>query len=345
MNLQTKLARCLALLPLPLLVSCADGTGGGTARVVRTSSLTEIAISSSPGWPEFLLAQGPGQFLWGDRQKVVRIENAQAGPVGMELAQGLDRLVAAARNAAGDVAFLDASGRVAIHSPESKKTWSFKTSLSHRPGNLALSADRVYLLLRDEFETGSAVVAYDFQGNEVGRWGEMPADGIIQASLKGGGIAACPDGSVYYSYINSPRVFRLPEAGEEDVRQIGERPDSFRVLAAGRVYKANEESMDARSVAPLVKLGLSASRVMALACSEEGLLFRQVAQPAGAGAHVEVWDPVSEILLSTVPVSGGVLLDVKDQTLYIGTMPEGRDFTLERIHVRVEPLRRAEATG
>lgn len=349
MELRKRLARCLALLPLTLLVSCAgDGSGDRPARVLHTSRLREIAISPSPGWPEFVLAEGPGLFLWGNRNEVLRIENPDAGPavavpVGTDPVHGLDRLVAAARNTAGTVAFLDISGRVAIHKPDSKRTWKFKTGLSNLPGSLALSTDRVYLLLRSEFGTGSAVVVYDLHGAEVGEWGEMPADGIIQANLKGGGIAACPDGSVYYSYINSPRIYRLPEGGEKDVRQIGKRPEFFAVLPPGRVYKASKESIESRSVAPIVKLGLSTSRVMALACSEEGLLFRQVAQPAGAGAHVEVWDPAAETIVGTIPVADGVLLDVKNQTLYLGTMPESEGFRIERIHFRVHPSRPEKA--
>jgi hypothetical protein len=346
-----QLARCLALLPLTLLLSCAaDGSGDRPARMLHTSRLKEIAISPSPGWPEFFLTEGPGLFLWGNRNEVLRIEVSEVGPavavrVGTDLVHGLDSLVAAARNTAGTVAFLDASGRVAIHNPDSKRTWRFKTSLSNLAGGLALSTGRAYLLLRNEFGTGSAVVGYDFHGAEVGQWGEMPADGIIQANLKGGGIAACPAGSVYYSYINSPRIYRLPEGGEKEVRQIGGRPDSFTVLPARQVYKASKESMESRSVAPVVKLGLSASRVMALACSEEGLLFRQVAQPAGAGAHVEVWDPVSETMVGTIPVAEGVLLDVKNQILFLGTMPASQGFRIERIHFRVDPSRSEEAAN
>ena len=42
-------------------------------------------------------------------------------PVGTDLIHGLDRHVAAARNKAGTVAFLDASGRIAIHRPDSEE--------------------------------------------------------------------------------------------------------------------------------------------------------------------------------------------------------------------------------
>lgn len=168
----------------------------------------------------------------------------------------------------------------------------------------------------------------------------MPAAGIIQQSLTGGGIAGCPDGSIYYSYINSPRILRLEGGASGGIRAFGEGGNgSFQVVSDRSIRDAQHESLRTHSVAPLVKLGLGGSRVMGLFCSDGGLLFRQVAEPAGGGSHVEVWNARSEDRVGTVPVGGAVLLAVADQTLYLGQVSEERSFTLERIRYRVEPSR------
>lgn len=206
-----------------------------------------------------------------------------------------------------------------------------------------MTEDRVYLLLRGEVAVGNAVAAYDYTGVEVGRWGEMPAAGILQASLDGGGIASCPDGSIFYSYINSPLIFRVEEGSQGTVRTLGRQSGSFEVVSERDVGHAFEESRRSRSVVPLVKLGLGASRVMSLMCSQEGLLFRQVAQPSKRGAYIEVWDPASETLIDTILGSGGTLLDVRDQILYLGTTAEDQTFKLERIQYRVVRSRPEEA--
>lgn len=340
MGIRIRLTKSLALAALVTQVSCVNGSGD-LPKVLRTTKLKNVTIAHFSGWPKFLLAVEPDLLLLGDRRGVVRVENLAGGaaiavPAHLKSAESLDRLLAAARNSAGTLAFLDANGQITLHVPHSARTWSFGTNLNSAPGRLALSADRVYLLLQDEFASGEAVVAFTFQGVETGRWGEVPADGIIQASLGGGGVVACPDGSVFYSYINSPRIYGLPDGTRKRTRQIGKKPGSFQVVSANKVHEANEQSMRARSVAPLVKLGFSASRVMALTCSEEGLLFRQVASPGGAGAHIEVWDPSTEELVDIISIARGILLDARSQILYLGTLSQSRVFGLDRIRYQVE---------
>ena len=80
-----------------------------------------------------------------------------------------------------------------------------------------------------------------------------------------------------------------------------------------------------------MKLALSASRVMALHCSPEGLLFRQIAQPGSDGSYVEVWDPRSARLAGTIPIGARVLLDVRDHVLYLGSVPARHKFMLEPV--------------
>jgi hypothetical protein len=354
MKRKAQAPKYLLLLGLTALAACTGGkSGSGPAWTLHTSRLEALSIVPAlPAlplrWPQFLLVEGTDRFLWGERG-LFRLATSENGPIleepeGAELTRGMDRLIAAAEAPDGTLAVLDMAGRVAVQSPRRGETWEFEAQLPKQPAGLAVTEGLVYILLQGEPLEGDAVVAYGFDGVEAGRWGTMPADGIIQASLRGGGIAACPDGSVYYSYINSPRILRLPDGADESVRAIGEPSSSFVEVPARKVRYAQDKGKRYSSVAPLVKLGLSASRVLSLLCSEEGLLFRQVAQPAHGGA-IEVWDPLSEELVGTIPVGGEVLLDVRDQILYLGARSESEGFTLTRIHYRAERSRPSEVAG
>lgn len=352
MKLKAQAPKYLLLLGFTVLTACTGGeSGSGPPSRLHISRLEALSIVPSlPSrplrWPQFLLIEEGNSFLWGE-SGIFRIESSESGPVlkkpeGADLTRGLDRLIAAAQAPSGTLAVLDVSGRVAVQSPRSGQTWGFDTQLQNHPASLAVTESLVYLLLQGEPEEGSAVVAYSFDGVEAGRWGTMPADGIIQARLSGGGITACPDGSIFYSYINSPQVLRLEDGANKSVRAIGRQRSSFVAVSARKVHQAYSDGMRSSSVAPLVKLGLSASRVMSLLCSNESLLFRQVAKPARGGAQIEVWDPLSEELVGTIPVGGAVLLGARDQILYLGTMSESQNFTLERIQYRIERSRPSE---
>jgi hypothetical protein len=310
--------------------------------VLPTSRSSAITIGSSLRWPQFFLVENTDRFLWGQGREILQISRSEAGSFRIEpdfsdLTLGLNRLVAAAHAPNGTLAVLDASGRVAVQIPRSRQLSTFETHLENSPGDLAMTNDKLYLLLQGESEGGSAVVSYSFFGAEVGRWGTMPVDGIIQANLKGGGIAACPDGSIFYSYINSPRILRL-DTKEHRARVVGRANRTFHALTEGQVHQAQRESTRSRSVAPLVKLGLEASRVMALRCSPAGIL-RQVARPSGGGALIEVWDPHSETLLGTVPAKAGILLDVQGNTLFLGALRGGEPFLLDRVELSAPPAR------
>lgn len=253
-------------------------------------------------------------------------------------------LIAAARSPDGTLAVLDSSGQVAVLEASSAKVTSFGTHFLNRPGYLALAGGKIYLLLQGDLEQGPAVVAYTLAGQAVGTWGQMPAGGVLQANLKGGGIAACPDGSVFYNYINSPRIYRvLEEIGK--VKPVGRKSPGFRVLAARQIRRAQSEVRKSRSVAALVKLGLGTSRAQSLFCSDEGLLARQVAHPAGGGADVEIWDPRTERLLGTVPAGEGVLLAVRGRTLYLGVKPAAGGFSMDRIQLEIPPMNSSRLAG
>jgi len=342
----------------PLLLSVLIGLVGcygekPTKDLTATLSVTPLGATSfvsskyahSLHWPQFLLAEGRDRFLWGAGSDLYRIEHETDPDVTVaadaDFTKGLDRLIAAARTSQGTLALLDSAGTIAIRSPLAGKEWRFSTHLENQAVHLALTESRVYLLLQNDSEESSAIAAFTFSGTEAGRWGRMPAAGIVQTSLNGGGVAACPDGSIFYSYINSPQILRLENGPKNEVRALGKRSESFTLLAEDKVREAYRAGKLLGSVAPLVKLGLSASRVLSLLCSEEGLLLRQVAQPRGGGTHIEVWNSSSETLVGTIPAQDGILLDVRDQTLYLGTAKD--DFKLERIRFRVDPQRPAKA--
>ncbi len=285
-------------------------------------------------WPDVFLVQGEERYLWVEAGQVLRIHRSSSAlelevSEDPELIQGLDGLVAAARGPDGIVAFLDASGRVSLRQEGTETRWDFRIGQETRAESIAVSREEVFLLRASREPQGAAVVAFTFDGQPSGQWGEMPADAAVQAKLSGGGLAVCPDGSVYFSYINSPKVVRLGDRVQGTVQPFREGSTSFQLLDEDQIRKANQSSKRAGSVKDLVQLGLQASRVMALFCSADGVLFRQVAQPR-AGSFVEVIDPGPEQLLDTIPVGTRVLLGVEQHTLYLGDrLPQGRGLYLE----------------
>ena len=289
-------------------------------------------------WPQFLLAEAPDRFLWGSDREIYRVKTSDQGPtlegpLWPELTEGLGRLVAVSRTRSGALAVLDADGRVRGEAPGSKVPWGFQAHLPSSAGKLANTAQAVYFLLQGPEAGGAAVVGFNHSGIELGRWGAIPASGLIQMSLTGGGLAVCPDGSIFYSYINSPEIWEI-EGSETRVRTLGLPETEFQVIPERAIRSAHDEGRKSHSVASIVKLGLGASRVAALACSSEGLLFRQVARPHSAGSYVEVWDPRSGKLLGTVLSGGGVLFDVSGHTLILGNVQDDH-FLLEPIEYSV----------
>ena len=339
-----------ALVVIALLAACrqAEAPRFGSGRLRARSSGSLALVPPIPPvsmrWPQFLLVESPDRFLWGAEREIYRIAASEQGstldgPLWPELTEGLGRLVAVARTPSGALAVLDADGRVRGESPGSKSPWGFQAHLPGGAAKLATTDEAVYLLLQGMESGGAAVVGFDHSGMELGRWGTIPASGLIQLNLSGGGLAACPDGSVFYSYINSPEIWRV-DGGDKAVRPLGGSEAEFKVIPERALREASDEGRKARSVAPLVRLGLGASRVAALTCSPEGRLFRQVVRPRGAGSYVEVWEPRSGERLGAIPSGGGVLFDVRGHTLFLGNLRDGH-FVIEPIEYGI--ARRAEA--
>ena len=328
----------LFLIGIVALAACRRGMPTNTPiGTLRARELAAIAVPApSPAqsfrWPRFFLAENPTTFLWGEGRLIFRLSISAEGQVSAqqvfsEMTDGLGMLVAAAKTSTGTITALDADGRVGIMEA-SGKVWRFNTHLKGRIGDIAAWKDRVYLLLQGRGENRSAVIAYDFFGKEINRWSEIPPDGIIQASLKGGGITSCPDGVIFYNYINSPQPMEL-QAGES-VKAWGSKFDFFREVTESQVQDAFRASKRG-SVGPLIRLGLSSGRVMAIRCSDEGFLVRQVARPGGEGVEIQILDRRIGDWVGKIAVQDGILLDVKGRTLYLGTSPKGRGFTLKRV--------------
>lgn len=335
------------LVLLAVLVACSAEP---SRRSVPT--LSAIHLESSPlispeptlplRWPRFLLAETEATLLWSLGGDVVRITLSANEPrtvqsvALVDQARGFDRLIAATKNADGTTAILDSSGRVSAWESGMLRTWSFQISESQNWGGLAVVKGFVYLLAHGKEEGSPAVFAYTLDGTQAGRHGSMPPSALVQGTLTGGGIVACPDGTIYFSYINSPHIFQLVDHGGGEVLPLGQPRDTFVLIPAEAIRNSVKESRNSGSVEPLVKLGLSGSRVMALRCASDGLLFRQVAEPAPLGTVIEVWDPQSERLLGTLPSGDGVLFDVRQRVLYLGRLENGGPFVLERYRYQAE---------
>lgn len=326
-----------------LVGSCRFGPPDSPHPKVEIKALQSWSLSASSGigYPRFLLSDGLGGFVCGGERELLRIAQSGASlhvePVSEKpyraIQESLGRIVAASQGFDGTQAFLGESGLIAIRQLRSGRDWAVSVREQSPFRHIAVSRGAVYLLLEGFPATGNAVAAYNFQGVMIDRWGSIAEDGILQASLSGGGIAACPDGSVFYSYINSPQVLRLTE--EDAVQPIGPPRRSFQVLSGRQIRSSLRESLDSHSVAPAVRLGLSASRVMSLLCSEDGLLFREVAQPHGKGAQIEVWDPMSGQIIALIK-SSGTLMAVRDNVLFISKFASDGQATLERIRYHAQ---------
>ncbi len=326
-----------------VIVSCAlpesDVGHGGTFHAEAPEAVSVLPLREPrPAqwpllrWPDFFRVEKNGQYLWMEGGQIYRIGQSEGEPRPLSFAQGLDTLVATARASDGTLAVLDSSGRVVAYGPSSKGKSSFKAVLlQKRSRALTVTTKGIYFLLHGEERKGSAVVAYTFTGEEMGSWGTIPADAIIQSTLTGGGITSCRDESVFFSYVNSPKIFYLDDNSGVPV-PIGKTRRNFKVLPEYKILRAQRESDRMSSVKPLVKLGRGASRVMSLFCSEDGLLFRQISQPR-AGSYVEMIDPDSGILVHSVFAGANVLLTVFDNSMYFGVRTKGGDdFSMERIH-------------
>lgn len=334
----------LSLVGLSILSACTPQNHRVTAPTSRMTAtkLDSVSVhlprSSGLYWPTFLSATDGG-YYWGEGNQVYRVDPAaprvEPNRSFWPSVEGHDRLVASATSSNGTLALLDSSGRVSIHDPKSQRTWTLSLDIESHAANLTLAQGIVYVLLQDEeAQRASAVIAYDLDGQLLGEWGSMPLDALIQTSLRGGGITSCPDGSVFYSYINSPRILRLAEDDSSDVHPIGVQSPSFRELLPRDIVEAYRQSNREESVGPVVKLGLSGSRVMSLFCSSSGLLLRQIAQPGGDGSHVEVWDPKTETLLGTVPTTSEMLLGIDGEAMILATRAQEKEVLLERFRLK-----------
>jgi len=336
---------CCATLCALSLFACSRQPSTQELRTVRLSDLPLTASDSTLilRWPQFLLASVPGRFLWGERGDVITLISSGSsldtvGDSMVEVTLGLDRLVAADRTSDGTLGVLDSSGQVVVRESRSREMWSFRSERLNPAGDLAVSQRRVFLLLEGDLPDRPAVAAYSLNGGEAGTWGRVGTGGILQANTNGGGITACPDGLVYYSYINSREIFRVDPTEEGSDSRAVTKSATFEESSASQVRRAYREGQESHSVGPVIQLALRASRVLALHCSDDGILFRQVAHPGHGGAVVEAWDPASGTLLGSFDTGQGVLMDVQDQVLYLGQVSEEESFVLERIHYELRSI-------
>lgn len=329
---------------LSSLAGCSkEASSGETAALLSVSRQEVLTLvgGSASRWPQGLLSHG-GRLLWVYGREISQIDEAGGGlvvgmPVHPKMTLGLDRIVSAASGPRGELVLLDSGGRVSIRSAEGDLS-GFDTGLGNGIGAVAISKESLFFLLQGDIEGGAAVVELTDHGEEKGRWGEMPADGLVQSVLRGGGLTVCPNGEVFYSYINSPRVLRLkPERG---VEPIGHPPPDFVEMRPRDVRSAVYEGERERSTRPLVQLGLKATRVTALMCSPEDHLIRQTTNPDEGGMLIEVSDPVSGEVLGSFAHRDGMLLAVDPGLLLLGAIVNER-FELRRLPYRFATPRTA----
>lgn len=333
---------------LSLLLPLACTAGGQAVASAVESNGYEATVLASPGqgfalrWPEALVLLDSRRLLWSERGDVFVLDHsrgwgATAGGKLETLADGTG-MVAAAQGFDGTLAALNRSGRVAWQRAASNRASNFQVAAEIQSKAMAIAGDAVYLLLDGQPPGRGAVAAFSLSGKAVGDWGTTPTDAIVQASLRGGGIAACPGGAVFFSTINSSQIIEIdPSSGK--LRKLGAVRPGFQTMPAAAIRRAAREAGNRRSVAPLVKLGLASSRVLALACSRQGVLIRQVSQP-GAGGEVEFWSSVSGELLGTLAAETSVLLGERDRTLYFGKLDDHGNFVLERIGYAITAVSR-----
>jgi hypothetical protein len=298
---------------------------------LQSLSLIGLEQSDAVGWPQILLPLDDRLLLWGEGRDVFAFEISDAGLTHEEEESpdlgALEGLTSAGEDGDGKVVLVDWAGRVLAIDRRTGETWRFETLLRNAVSDVAVANGVAYLLLHGGEVDDPAVIGYRLTGEPIGRWGSMPPDGLLQGNLRGGGITACSDGSIFYSYLNSPGIERL--VGDA-TRPLDGETQHFHRLPPREIRRADRQARNSTSVAPMVKLGLTGSRVMALHCTSDGLLLRQVARPARAGAYVEVWDPIGESLIGIVAPVEGLLIGAVDHTLLFATGSKQEGFRLAR---------------
>lgn len=321
-----------------LVLASAGACDGAATPVVTRPGLTLPSLSpdgwaesDAVGWPQVLLPLHDRRLLWGEGRKVIAFEISDTGLTRAKAALpdlgALDSVASAGEDGDGTIVLLDWAGRVLSVDRRTGETRGFETLLRNTISDVAVTDGTAYLLLHGGEVGSPAVIGYRLTGEPIGRWGSMPPDGLIQGHLRGGGITACGDGSVFYSYVNSPRIERL--TGDQ-TRAFDADVPGFDRLSAAAIRRADREARDSTSVASIVKLGLTGSRVLGLHCTADGLLLRQVARPSRAGAYVEVWDPIGESLVGIVAPVEGLLVGAVDGTLLFATGSQREGFRLAR---------------
>lgn len=322
-----------------LLVVTAAGACDGAAKTVPSRpglslqplSLIGLERPDAVEWPQVLLPLDDRLLLWGEGRSAFLFEISERGLTNTKRGSldlgALDSLASAAEDGDGTIVFVDWAGRVLAKNRQTGETWSFDTLLRNSVSDVAVADEIAYLLLHGGEIGNRAVTGYKLTGEPIGSWGSMPPDGLIQSNLRGGGITACGDGSIFYSYVNSPAIQRLDG---DATRPFRGETQHFHRLSPGEIRRADREARSSTSVGAVVKLGLTGSRVMALHCTTDGLLLRQVARPARAGAYVEVWDAAGESLIGIVAPVEGLLIGAVDRTLLFATGSQQEGFRLAR---------------
>ena len=144
--------------------------------------------------------------------------------------------------------------RVSIYGTDYEFIQSYQVKSMTRFPRMAVNDEGIVYFLAPDYEMNEpAVVAYDPNGQEVYRWGELPLTAKIQNNVRGGGIAIDEEDYVYYGYISDHRIFKTDPSGtlvtvfdevpehylgfdEAEVRRMERSPSSKGIFYDRSVY-------------------------------------------------------------------------------------------------------------
>ena len=236
------------------------------------------------------------------------------------------------------LALLETSGRVQIHVNGQLAT-HFDVGERLEGAKVAIGEDRVFVLRAPAEAVGLAVSSWRLDGTPAAAWGDLPDTVMFQNVMGGGGIAYCGH-KIYFSHSHSSVLSSIDLKSGDLVEHQPQQEIAFRTITKSEVREVEARMEALRRVSPLTTLGLAASRVVSVACSDDALL-RQISpgKESRDGPYIEVWNARDGQLRTLVGSDGGTLLGSHQGSVILGFSKDARR-EMELSWLRIDELDR-----
>lgn len=147
-----------------------------------------------------------------------------------------------------------------------------------------------------------SVIRYDFEGEKVNEYGEIPEAAALSRSLAGNGITYA-NNTVYYSYLGDPSLYKI-DLENDEVHLLTDIPDYYTVPDKNKVLKIRG------NLTELIYYAYEVSRIKGLFTHKNYVI--QIVEDGGVRMekdlkyYLEIWDNDKKIK-SQVPVESGYI--------------------------------------